>query len=71
MSKKSDNMYEIRLLDGTNYKGKITHMDDEMIVLKLGTSRLRTSLRVFHDMIISVQKAASSEPVGACVCFPE
>lgn len=68
---KSDNMYEIRLLDGTYYKGEISHMDDEMIIMKLGTNRFRKTLRVFHDMVISIQKAASSGSVGTCVCFPE
>ena len=65
---KSNNMYEIRLLDGTYYTGEISHMDDEMIILKTGTNRLRRTLQVFHDMIISIQE---SHAAGNRVCFQD
>lgn len=65
---KSDNIYEIRLLDGTCYTGEISHMDDEMVILKMGTSRLRRTLQVFHDMIISIQEPRA---VGKRVCFQD
>jgi hypothetical protein len=68
---KSKNIYEIKLLDGTYYKGEISHMDDEVVILKLGTSRLSKTLRVFHDMIVSIRQTASSQSVGECVCFQD
>ena len=65
---KSGNIYEIRLLDGTYYTGEISHIDDEMVILKTGTNRLRRTLQVFHDMIISIQE---SHAVGKRVCFQD
>ena len=65
---KSNNIYEIRLLDGTYYTGEISHMDDEMVVFKMGSDRLYRTLQVFHDMILSIQH---SPAVGKQVCFQE
>ena len=61
MNSVSNNTYKIRLLDGTYYTGEIAHMDDERIVLKLGNNQLQRTLQVFHDMVISIQRAASAD----------
>jgi hypothetical protein len=65
---KSGNIYEIRLLDGTYYTGEISHMDDEMVILKMGTSRLRRTLQVFHDMILSIKEPRA---VSERVCYQD
>jgi hypothetical protein len=48
--------YEVKLLDGTRYKGEIAYRDDKMVVLVLTDKRPQRQLRLFQNGIISIQE---------------
>jgi|UniRef100_A0A7V3VUU9 hypothetical protein len=50
-------LYEIKMLDGSRYRGEIAYKDDKMIVLRLnkkGESSAR--IRLFYNGIMSIQE---------------
>lgn len=54
-------LYEIKMIDGSKYRGEIAYKDDRMIVLRtsngLGRSaELFTKVRLFYNGIISIQE---------------
>ena len=53
---KPTNQYEVKLLDGTRYKGQIAYRDDKMVVLLLTDKKPHQQLRLFHNGIVSIQE---------------
>jgi len=51
---KSLHLYEVKLIDGTRYRGEIAYRDDKMVILKPQTSREK--LRLFYNGIVSIQE---------------
>ncbi len=49
-------LYEVKMLDGTRYKGEIVHRDEKMVVLKLNQKPPIHKLRLFYNGIISIQE---------------
>jgi hypothetical protein len=48
--------YEVKLLDGTRYKGEIAYRDEKMVVLVLTDKNPHRELRLFQNGIISIQE---------------
>ena len=48
-------LYQIKMLDGSQYRGEIAYRDDEKIVLKLRHRSPEQKLRLFKSSIASVR----------------
>jgi hypothetical protein len=48
-------LYQIKMLDGSQYRGEIAYRDDEKIVLKLRHRSPEQKLRLFNSSIASVR----------------
>jgi hypothetical protein len=48
-------LYQIKMLDGSHYRGEIAYRDDEKIVLKLRHRSPEQKLRLLKDSIASVR----------------
>jgi len=52
-------LFEIKMLDGSRYRGEIAYKDDKMIVLRLSDSYDLESglkIRLFYNGIMSIQE---------------
>jgi hypothetical protein len=49
-------LYEVKLLDGTRYRGEIIHKDNRILVLKIGNNSTAQKMRFFYNSIISVRE---------------
>jgi hypothetical protein len=49
-------IYEIKMLDGTQYRGEIAYRDDKMLVLKLSHTPVQHRLRLFYNGIVSIRE---------------
>jgi hypothetical protein len=49
-------IYEIKMLDGTQYRGEIAYRDDKMLVLKVRYKSLQHRLRLFYNGIVSIRE---------------
>ncbi len=54
-------LYEIKMIDGSKYRGEIAYKDDRMIVLRTSngfgrSAGLFTKVRLFYNGIISIQE---------------
>lgn len=53
---KASRIYEVKMLDGTRYKGEIAYKDEKMVVLKLKQTPREPKLRLFYNGIISIRE---------------
>jgi len=53
---KSVHMYEVKLLDGTRYKGEIAYRDEKMVVLRLHQKLTEQKLCLFYSGILSIRE---------------
>ena len=53
---KSLHLYEVKLIDGSQFKGEITYRDDKMLVLRLRRHSSREKLRLFYNGILSIRE---------------
>jgi hypothetical protein len=53
---KSLHLYEVKLLDGSQYKGEITYQDNKMLILRLQQQSSREKLRLFYNGILSIRE---------------
>ena len=53
---RSLHMYEVKLLDGTRYKGEIAYRDEKMVVLRLRQRMPEQKLRLFYNGILSIRE---------------
>jgi hypothetical protein len=51
---KSFHLYEVKMLDGSRYRGEIVYKDDKMLVLNTRGKSDKTRMRLFFNSIISV-----------------
>ncbi|MEO0137332.1 MAG: hypothetical protein ABIL40_06915 [candidate division WOR-3 bacterium] len=52
-------LYEIKMIDGSKYRGEIAYRDDKMIVLKLNRFNnlgVAQKIRLFYNGIMSIQE---------------
>ncbi|MCX7995839.1 MAG: hypothetical protein N3A65_08760 [candidate division WOR-3 bacterium] len=52
-------LYEVKMIDGSRYRGEIAYRDDKMIVLKLNRydkSGIIPKIRLFYNGIMSIQE---------------
>ncbi|MEO0094474.1 MAG: hypothetical protein ABIL46_08815 [candidate division WOR-3 bacterium] len=52
-------LYEVKMIDGSRYRGEIAYKDDRMIVLKLNNfdkSGIISKIRLFYNGIMSIQE---------------
>ncbi len=52
-------LYEIKMIDGTRYRGEIAYRDDKMIVLKLANydrAEFGSRIKLFYNGIMSIQE---------------
>uniref|UniRef100_A0A7C6EJ52 Uncharacterized protein n=1 Tax=candidate division WOR-3 bacterium TaxID=2052148 RepID=A0A7C6EJ52_UNCW3 len=52
-------LFEIKMLDGSRYRGEIAYKDDKMIVLRLSDScdsEIGIKIRLFYNGIMSIQE---------------
>ncbi|MEO0161409.1 MAG: hypothetical protein ABIL39_02030 [candidate division WOR-3 bacterium] len=52
-------LYEIKMIDGSKYRGEIAYRDDKMIVLKLNRLNnlgVAQKIRLFYNGIMSIQE---------------
>lgn len=47
-------LYEIKMLDGTQYRGEIAYKDDQKIVLRFRNRMPEQKLRLLKDGILSI-----------------
>jgi hypothetical protein len=47
-------LYEVKMLDGSRYRGEIAYRDDRKIVLKFRNSAPEQKMRLFRDGILSI-----------------
>jgi hypothetical protein len=52
---KISQLYEIKLIDGSQYRGEITYKDDKMVVLKAHEKSYEYKMRLFYNGIISIK----------------
>jgi hypothetical protein len=52
----SGRLYEVKMLDGSRYRGEIAYKDNKMLVLRLHRKRAQQKLRLFYNGIISIQE---------------
>jgi hypothetical protein len=55
MNTKVSQLYEVKLIDGSRYRGEITYRDDKMVVLKTREKSSEHKLRLFYHGIISIK----------------
>jgi len=48
-------LYQVKMLDGSQFRGEIAYRDDDKIVLKLRHRSPEQKLRLFKDSIASVR----------------
>jgi len=48
-------LYEVKLIDGSEYRGEISYKDDKMVVLKTHEKSNEYKLRLFYNGIISIK----------------
>ena len=53
---KSLHLYEVKLIDGSQYQGEIAYRDDKMLVLCLRRQTHREKLRLFYNGILSIRE---------------
>jgi hypothetical protein len=53
---KSFHLYEVKLIDGSQYQGEITYRDDKMLVLRLRHQAPLAKLRLFYNGILSIRE---------------
>lgn len=53
---KSLHLYEVKLIDGSQYRGEITYRDDKMLVLRLRNQTSQEKLRLFYNGILSIRE---------------
>ena len=53
---KSLHLYEVKMLDGSKFRGEIVHKDDKMLVLKIRNNVSEHKMRLFFNGIVSVQE---------------
>lgn len=52
-------LYEIKMIDGSRYRGEIAYRDDKMIVLRLANidkSGFGSKIKLFYNGIMSIQE---------------
>lgn len=49
-------LYEVKMIDGSCYRGEITYKDNKMIVLRLKRNPEERKMRLFYSAIISIQE---------------
>jgi hypothetical protein len=54
-------LYEIKMIDGSRYRGEIAYKDERMIVLRLknqlsGSDSLCSKVQLFYNGIMSIQE---------------
>ncbi|MGB9722013.1 MAG: hypothetical protein ACPL28_11120 [bacterium] len=52
-------LYEIKMIDGSKYRGEIAYKDDRMVVLRLpyaGNSEFGSKIRLFYNGIMSIRE---------------
>lgn len=52
---KASQQYEIKLIDGSEYRGEITYKDDKMVILRLAQKDQNRKLRLYYHGIISIK----------------
>ena len=52
---KVSQQYEIKLIDGSHYRGEIAYKDDKMVVLRLHQDDEDRKLRLYYNGIISIK----------------
>jgi len=52
---KISQLYEVKLIDGSEYRGEITYRDDKMVILKAREESNECKLRLFYHGIISIK----------------
>lgn len=52
---KASQQYEIKLIDGSEYRGEITYKDDKMVILRLAQNDQNRKLRLYYHGIISIK----------------
>jgi hypothetical protein len=52
---KISQVYEVKLIDGSQYRGEITYKDEKMVVLKMREKADIQKLRLFYNGIISIK----------------
>lgn len=55
MTMKISQVYEVKLIDGSQYRGEITYKDEKMVVLKMREKSDIQKLRLFYNGIISIK----------------
>lgn len=53
---KSRRLYEVKMLDGSQYRGEIAYKDSKMLVLRLDRKTPNRKLRLFYNGISSIQE---------------
>lgn len=52
---KTTQQFEIKLIDGSEYRGEIAYKDDKVVVLRLQQDDQERKLRLFYHGIISIK----------------
>lgn len=53
---RSLHLYEVKLLDGSRYRGEITYRDDKRLVLLVNDQFSREKLSIFYNGILSIRE---------------
>jgi len=53
---KAWHLYEVRMIDGTRYRGEIAYKDDKVVVLRMSRKYPEKKLRLYYNGIISIQE---------------
>lgn len=53
---KTAQTYEVKMLDGTRYKGKIAYQDEKVVVLNLLSNQTSHKLRLYNHDIVSIRE---------------
>ncbi len=53
---KTAQIYEVKMLDGTRYKGEIAYQDEKMVVLNLPSKPTSHKLRLYNHGIVSIRE---------------
>lgn len=59
---KSLHLYEVKLIDGSLYKGEIVYKDEKMLVLR--QKARNNKLRLFYNGIMSIQELGWQRVMG-------
>ncbi|HEX7320592.1 MAG TPA: hypothetical protein VF399_09595 [bacterium] len=52
---KSLHLYEVKLIDGTLYRGEIPYRDDKMIIMRSGSVE-QNKIRLYYSGIVSIRE---------------